>query len=227
MQRVARLEAERVTRAEPARGDAPLEDRVPQARRLVGSAAELAATLARVPGAGDEAADAEHVLLAEREGLDVDSEPVEGLRALDGEERPLRRDVMRLGEQSVIGLDVRRVHDQEVGVGTAPVGDQVVADPTLVVREQGVLGATGLDPVQVVREARLEVLVRPVPVELELSHVGDVEHARRGADGAMLVADRRVLNRHFPSGERHEARAESGVALVQRRAPERLHRRGS
>jgi hypothetical protein len=40
----------------------------------------------------------------------------------------------------------------------------------------------------------------------------------------MLVDDGRVLDRHFPARERDETRAESGVALVQRRAPERLHR---
>jgi hypothetical protein len=40
----------------------------------------------------------------------------------------------------------------------------------------------------------------------------------------VLVDDGRVLNGHLPAREWHEARAESGVALVQRRAPERLHR---
>jgi hypothetical protein len=40
----------------------------------------------------------------------------------------------------------------------------------------------------------------------------------------MLVDDGRVLNGHLPARERDETRAESGVALVQRRAPERLHR---
>src|SRR4029453_4719605 len=40
----------------------------------------------------------------------------------------------------------------------------------------------------------------------------------------MLVDDRRVLDGHLPARERDETRAESGVALVQRRAPERLHR---
>jgi hypothetical protein len=40
----------------------------------------------------------------------------------------------------------------------------------------------------------------------------------------MLVDDGRVLDGHLPARERDETRAESGVALVQRRAPERLHR---
>ena len=44
---------------------------------------------------------------------------------------------------------------------------------------------------------------------------------------AVLAHDGRVLHRHLPAGKRDEARAESGVALVQRRAPERLHRSGS
>jgi hypothetical protein len=40
----------------------------------------------------------------------------------------------------------------------------------------------------------------------------------------VLGHDGRVLHRHLPTRERDETRAESGVALVQRRAPERLHR---
>src|SRR5919106_69841 len=89
VQRVAGLQSQRVAGAEAARDDAALDDRVPEAGGLLRRAAELAAALARVAGAGHEAGDAEHLLLAEAERLDVDAEPAERLRALHGEEGPL------------------------------------------------------------------------------------------------------------------------------------------
>ena len=42
------------------------------------------------------------------------------------------------------------------------------------------------------------------------------------AHGVVLLDDARVLDRHLPAGERHHARAESQVLLVQRRAPKRF-----
>ena len=105
VQRVARLEPERVARAEAAGRDAALEDRVPEPHGIVGRAAELAAALARVAGARDEAADAEHLVLAERERLELDPKPLERARALDREQRPVVRDVVGVGERGVVGLD--------------------------------------------------------------------------------------------------------------------------
>jgi hypothetical protein len=83
------------------------------------------------------------------------------------------------------------------------------------------------DLLEVVGEPRLEVVTGTVAGQLQLSHVRDVEDSCRGAHGPVLAHDGRVLHRHLPAGEGDEARAESGVALVQRRAPERLHRGGS
>jgi hypothetical protein len=114
----------------------------------------------------------------------------------------------------VIGLDVRGVHDEEVVVGATAVGDEVVDDPAPVVGEQCVLGVAVARLVEVVGEARLQVVVRAVPRDLQLSHVRDVEDACGRPHCTVLAHDGRVLHRHLPAGERDEARAESGVALV-------------
>ena len=104
-----------MSRAARPQGVTPLlEDRVPEARRVFRRAAELTAALAGVPGAADEAVDAEHLEPAVGERRELDPEPVECLGALDGEERPLVGHVLRLVERRVVGLDVRCVHDEQV-----------------------------------------------------------------------------------------------------------------
>ena len=202
-----------------------LEDRVPKPHRVIGRARDLAAALARVAGAGDQAANAENVdVLAERERLDLDAQAVEGLGALDGEERPLVRDVFGLRERSVIRLGVGGVDDEQIVARAAAVGDQVVDDSPVVVGEQGVLRLPCIDAVEIVRQAGLEVLVGAVACDAQLAHVRDVEDSGPCADGAVLLGDARILHRHLPSGEGDEARTECGVALVEWRPPERLHR---
>jgi hypothetical protein len=166
----------------------------------------------------------EHVALVKRERRDVDAQARQSLRALDGQKRPLGRHVLGLGKGGVIELDVRGIHDEQVVVAPAPVGDEIVDDPASVVGEQRVLGVAVSRLVEVIGEARLQVVVGAVPRDLQLSHVRDVEDARRCPHRAVLAHDGRVLHRHLPAGEGDEARAESGVPLVQRRAPERLHR---
>ena len=101
-----------------------------RANRVLRRAAELAAALARVARAGDEAVDAEHVhVLAEGERLDLDLQPLERLRSLNREVRPVVGDVLGLGERAVIVRDVGGVDDQQKVVVTPAVDDQVVDDP--------------------------------------------------------------------------------------------------
>ena len=107
------------------------------------------------------------------------------------------------------------------------VDDQVVDDSADIVGQQGVLGLSGLDSVQVVRQEPLQRPVRIVPRQLQLAHVGHVEHAGVLANGPVLVDDRRVLHGHLPAGEGDEAGAEGGVAVEERRPPKRLHVRKS
>jgi hypothetical protein len=227
VQWVTNLEPQGVARPEPARDDAGVEDRIPERRGVVGRAAELAAAFACVAGAGDQAVHSQDIAFVKREGRDLDPKPRKRLRPLHGKEGPVGGDVFRLRESRMVRLDVRGVHDEEIVVRTPAVGDEIVDDPALVVREQGVLRVAVVHLVEVVREAGLQVVVGAVPGDPELPHVRDVEDAGRGPDSPMLAHDGRVLNRHLPASKGDEARAESGVALVQRRAPKRLHRGGS
>ena len=69
---------------------------------------------------------------------------------------------------------------------------------------------------------RLEERVRLRPLDLDLAHVRDVEDAGVGAHGPVLLDDALVLDGHLPAGERHHPRPERDVAVVERRALERL-----
>ena len=80
------------------------------------------------------------------------------------------------------------------------------------------------EPVEVVREERLQELARRRPLDVELAHVRDVEDAAVLAHGAVLRDDALVLHGHLPAGEGHHARACREVALVERRPQKRLHR---
>src|SRR5207247_2734422 len=60
-------------------------------------------------------------------------------------------------------------------------------------------------------------------LDLDLAHVRDVEDAGVGAHGPMLGDDAFVLDGHLPPGERDHPCAESDVAVVEWRAPQRLH----
>ena len=231
VQRVADLEPQRVARAEAARRDAAGEDRVPQRRRVLGHAGELDPLLAGVAGAVDhhlDAVDPPH-LPGERLAA-LQAEPLERARALHGEQRVVVGDVAHvraaqlvLDEPVEVGLAVRGVDDEQVPVRVEAVGDQVVDDAAVVVREQRVLRVAGLELRDVVREQLLEELPRLRPLDLELAHVRDVEDAGVGPDRLVLGDHALVLHRHLPAGERHEPRAGFDVLLVEGRAPECLH----
>src|SRR4029078_6150662 len=75
VQRVTDLEPKGAARGEAAGDRIRAEQRAPERHGVVGRAAELAAALARVAGAGDQAMHAEDITLAECEGRDVDAEP--------------------------------------------------------------------------------------------------------------------------------------------------------
>src|SRR5207302_5408866 len=71
--------------------------------------------------------------------------------------------------------------------------------------------------VQVVREQALQERVCLRALDLDLSHVRDVEYAGVGAHCTMLLDHALVLDGHLPAGERNHARAEGDVAVVERR----------
>ena len=78
-----------------------------------------------------------------------------------------------------------------------------------------------VEPVDVVREHRLQELLRRRAVDVDLAHVRDVEDAGVGANRLVLGDDALVLDGHLVAGEGHHPRAERDVALVERRAQER------
>ena len=94
--------------------------------------------------------------------------------------------------------------------------------PPVLVREQRVLRLAGRDPVEVVREEALQQLERARAFDLDLAHVGDVEHAGVGANRAVLLDDALVLHRHLPAGEGDHPRAERDVPVVKWCALKRL-----
>jgi len=156
------------------------------------------------------------------------------VRPLDGEEGKVLRHVadvrasdLPLLEPGVVGLAVRGVHDEEVEALPEPVDDEIVDDPAPVVREERVLRLADGEPVEVVRERALEELARVRSFDFELAHVRDVEDAGVGPHRAMLRDDALVLHGHLPACERHHARSELDVPIVERRVLERLgHRHG-
>ena len=85
-----------------------------------------------------------------------------------------------------------------------------------------ILRAARCDPPDVVGEELLQEDEGARTARLHLAHVGDVEDAGALADRGVLGADARVLHRHLPARERHEARPCCHVALVQGRPLQRL-----
>ena len=84
----------------------------------------------------------------------------------------------------------------------------------MLVGQERVLRLAGADLGEIVRERRLEELGRTRPLDLELTHVGDVEHTTIGADRLVFGDDAFVLHGHLPAGERHHPRAESDMHVV-------------
>ena len=80
---------------------------------------------------------------------------------------------------------------------------------------------------EVVREQRLEQLRRSRPSTSSSPMCDTSNTPASSAHRPVLLDHALVLHRHLPAGERHHPRTEGDVAIVQRRAAERLlHRRG-
>ena len=143
---VAHLEPQRVAGEHPARADPDLEHALPEQRRVGRVAQQLAARLARVARAGEEAVDPEHGLPPEAVPLDLDAEPIERVRALDGDHAPVGGDVRHLREQLEVGGEVRGADGQQVAA-LQPEREQVVGDVAVLVGDERVLRLAGLEPV--------------------------------------------------------------------------------
>ena len=158
------------------------------------------------------------------------AEPLQRPRSLHGQQCVLLGCVADLGAADLALLHPRvgsvavaRVDDDEIVVCADPVGDQVVDDAAALVRQERVLRLAVADPVEVVREQRLEQLVRSRALDVELAHVRDVEDARVAADRSMLRDHALVLDGHLPAGEGNHPCPRLDVAGVERRPEQGLH----
>ena len=72
----------------------------------------------------------------------------------------------------------------------------------------------------------LQQLGRLRAAGLDLAHVRDVEHARRGTHREVLGPDARVLHRHLPARRTDQLRARRAMAVVQGRMAQGVGGRG-
>ena len=205
---------------------------VPDGDRPARGRDDLDAALARVARARDQAVDAGDGPVGERERRDVGDGAVQhvvGGRALQrdhavgGRVVDDRDAVRRGGQEGHVDLGVAGVHDQQVVVGPAAVGDQVVDDPARLVGQQRVLRLAVADPVEVVGQHALQEVVGAGSADLDLSHVRHVEDAGGRPNGPVLLVDARVVDGHVPAAEVDHPGAEREVARVQRCRPRGQH----
>jgi len=219
--------------AKPAGDDAGVEQLGPDRRRHLGVEQQLDPVLAGVAGAAGErrpAADLDVRDVEARRQLDPEraADDAAGMRALDGEHRVAIGDVADervelatlAAEPGEVGLVVGGVGDNEVTVAAEPVGEEVVDHATVLVAEDRVLGAADLDLGDVVREHPLQEGERPETLDLDLPHVGDVEHPGVRPHRRVLLADPLVGHRHRVAGEGDDLRPELDVLLVEGRLPQ-------
>ena len=232
VKRVGHFEAERIARAEAARGAAGAEQGVPEGGGVAGAAVELESILTGVAGAGDEALDPGDLAGGERvvgdrfeldggEGLELRL----ALRALDREEAGLVRGILhpdvgapllRDAVGPILG-DVRGVDDDHHPV-FHPVDRAVVDDRPPFIQEGGVLHLPRLEGADVVGQQSLGQRVPVGAADLELSHMGTVEHPPILAHRLVLGQDPgRVLHRHLPPAEGDHLAARLHVVVEQRR----------
>ena len=231
VQGVADLETERVAGAEACRLRPALDNPVPQLGRVLGRNHQLDASLACVAGPVDHAGDSVDLTLRERERRRVgEAEPFQRARPLNGQKSVLIGNVpdVRAGKLAFlqpfeVGLPVRGVDDEEVTKRGELVDDQVVDDPSGLVREQGVLRSAVVEALDVVREDRLQERTGARAFDLELSHVRDVEDAAVRPHRLVLGNHPLVLDGHFPAREGNHARPEGDMTVVNRRPQKGLH----
>ncbi len=169
------------------------------------------------------------------DGVEVEvgegSEDVERARTLDrhepGRERPVVEDGAepRQPLRERVGDDprVRRVRDDHEPVVGEAVDDEVVEDPPVGRADHRVVRAPDGEGGRVGDERRRERGPGLRPLDDELAHVRQVEQAGRRADGAVLLEDPAVLDRHQPAGELDDPRAQRLVAVEQRGGQRRGH----
>ncbi len=224
----AGLEAQGVAGAEPTGDDARVEQLHPDRRRDIGVDQQLDPVLAGVAGPADQRrASADPLRRDSHPRRQVEtqrgSDDPAGVRPLDGEHRVAvghiaHRDVevaAPTAQPGKVGGVVGRVGDDEVAVAAEPVGEEVVEHAAVLGAEAGVLGAADRDLGDVVGEDPLQEGERARPLDLDLAHVGDVEHPGVTAHREVLFANPLVLDGHLPARKIDQLRPELEVAVVE------------
>jgi len=233
VQRVAHLGTQRVAGGQAAGAglDGGAEQRVPDRHRVGRRYDQLVAVLAGVSRPAHRQLDAmegggleAHVLVLGRQaqrgqqfGAARSLHRQYGVIAVLVDDRDTLRRPSR--EQRHDGGGVGGVGDQEHVIVAVQVRDDVV-DHTAgrVVAAERVLSLAGLDPVEIVGEARIDVRRRAGSGDPGLAEVRDIEDPHRFADRCVFLqyAAAGVLQGHLPATERRKLGTERGVALVQR-----------
>jgi hypothetical protein len=236
VQAQAGFQPQRVTRAQAGGLDLGLvEQGQRQPLGFAGRHRDLEAVFAGVAAAGDEAGAAGQLEQAaghEHQPLHAGVQPAQRggrLRPLQRQQRAFghRDDVAAVADAflqlaQVVHLAAGVHHQQQVaeaGLGGGGVGaghHQVVVDAAGEVDDEAVALAAGREAEHVDRDHGFQCGGGVGADEADLAHVGHVEQRRRVAAVAVL-GDHAflVLHRHRVTGERHHARAQPQVQVVQ------------
>ena len=132
-------------------------------------------------------------------------------RALRGDERRSRRErssrvaskppASSARRRRTTDLVVRGVADDQEAASSDAIDDQVVDDAAVRVAEHRVLRLARLERRRVGDQSAQRGRAGIRRRDQELAHVREVEQAGAPRDGAVLVDDRRVLDRHLAAGE--------------------------
>ena len=142
--------------------------------------------------------------------------------ASDWSSRTARAPARRSARASETTCGVAGVGDDHEPVLGEAIDDQVVDDAAVGRTDHRVVGAPDGERRRVRDQRAGKRRCRPRALDEQLAHVREVEQADPLADRAMLLEDRRVLDRHPPAGELDHPGAEAGVPVGQRRVVDGL-----
>ena len=235
VERIAHLEAQRVSRTKAARYDTVLatgKDAIPKVAGAIRCTHDLDTRLARVARIGNPGRYARDDALNNREGLarlgswcllgPNISQQFHRNGSLQRNHRRLVADVGDRGGTVLKALEVREVDrdvacvdDQEPNLVGQLVDDQVVDNAALGVEEKRVLSLALIKAVNVAGESLAQQPLGTGASNLELPHVRDVKEPGSRSYRAVLFVDTHVVDRHLPACKINHARAELDVAIVQ------------
>ena len=159
-------------------------------------------------------------------------EDVLGLRTLHRDSCILVRDIGDLDVERLrllievreVLIDVAGVDDQQIFGFFKAVQIDIVNDAALCVRQQRILGLVYVQRQHVAGEHMLEIGKCAGTLDVETSHVGDIEDTAHTAAVEVLGKDAAgVLDRHIPAAEVHHRGTGCDMRIVQNGSLEFAH----